>query len=511
MSDPRDQPTQPASETGTARPEGPRVVALTLAFHRDARRVGERALVLEQESGRPVALGRHALELAHPGEAETRPLLDPRISREVAQLTARGGALTVEPASGAALTIDGRPARGRTAIDATALAQGVLIEVSRSALLVAHHATVGARPPRFGITGESLAVDEVRRAIAKVADLAVPVLVRGETGVGKERVARALHDASGRAGAFVAVNVSTLPPSLAAAELFGHARGAFTGAATPRDGLFARADGGTLLLDEVGELPQEVQPMLLRALERGEVRPVGSSEARPVDVRVVSATDADLEAAQARGELREALVHRLRGFEIRVPPLRTRREDIGRLVVELLRQELAPLGEAGRLDVEGRWIEPALMARLVSHAWPGNVRQLRGVLRQLAVTSRGAPALRADASVERALAERAPSERPQAPAPTDDEIHDALRAHDFSFSRAAHALGLSKTALYRRAETHPRIRPASALDAPAIERALAAHGDPEAAAASLEVSARALRLRMAALGISSPPGGASGG
>ncbi len=493
--------TAPGSASREARAEArPRVVALTVAWHRDPARVGERALVLEQESGRPVALSRTELGFGQPGAATTAPLGDPKLSRTPVLLRARAGALELEVPPTVDVRAGGRAVDGAACLSAAEVAAGAVLEIARRVILVVHHAEIGARPARHAITGESPAIDAVRRGITRVADLAVPVLVQGESGVGKERVARAIHEASGRAGAYVTVNVATLPATLAASELFGHVRGAFTGASEAHAGLFERADGGTLFLDEIGEISADVQAMLLRVLEVGEVRRLGAATSKAVDVRVVAATDADLAARAARGELREALLHRLRGFVIDVPPLRARREDIPRLVVELLREELAATGELARLEQDGRWLDRATTRRLLAHAWPGNVRQLRGVLRQIVVSSRGEPALAMDAAVERLLG---PAPEPAGP-PSGDALLEALRASGWSFSRAARALGLSKAALYRLAEAHPEVRTAAALDRDELERALADHGDLEAAAAALRVSPRALKLRLAALGITAP-------
>jgi len=511
--DPRDAETVPASASDRAPARTrPCLAALTLAHHRDPRRVGERALILEQESGAPVLLARHALAFAHPGSsAEPAPLADPRMSRRPVELRARGGALELAAPDGVELRVDGQRVSSAR-LDADALAAGAVIEVSRAVVLVAHHAQLGVRPARCSITGESVAIDEVRRAITRVADLAVPVLIEGESGVGKERVARAVHEASGREGDYVAVNVATLPPSLAASELFGHARGSFTGATDAHAGLFERADGGTLFLDEIGEIAADVQAMLLRVLEQGEVRRLGTSRARAVDVRVLAATDSDLGSMVTRGDFRGALLHRLRGFVITVPPLRARREDVPRLVVELLREELAATGEGHRLTTDGAWLDRATLVRLVRHDWPGNVRQLRGVLRQIVVSSRGEPALRADDAVERLLDSKPAASDAPPDAPLDDAaVLDALRAHGWSFTAAARALGLSKAAFYRLAEAHPEVRIASTLSADELRDALAAHGDVAGAAAALRVSERALKLRLAALSISSGPGGASTG
>src|SRR5262249_8032126 len=178
---------------------------------------------------------------------------------------------------------------------------------------------------------------------------------------------------------FAAINRAALPSSTAASELFGHSRGAFTGATHDHDGMFVRAHGGTLFLDEVGETPYDIQPALLRVLETGEVTPLGSSKSQMVDVRLGAATDADLELQISESGLREALFHRLAGYQLLVPPLRERRDDIGRLLLQFLRDELDSTGDLKRLldQTDAPWLPASLVARLVRYSWPGNVRQLR--------------------------------------------------------------------------------------------------------------------------------------
>ena len=197
---------------------------------------------------------------------------------------------------------------------------------------------------------------------------------------------------------FVAVNMGAIPPSLAAAELFGAEKGAFTGANRARRGFFRSADGGTLFLDEIGETPSEVQGMLLRVLETGEIQPVGSENPRKVNVRVLAATDARLEMEIAEGRFRAPLLHRLNGFEIRLPPLRERLDDLGRLLLHFLRQEMENLGENFSLVASGNprgpWLPAPLVAQLAMGHWPGNVRQLLNITRQLVIGNRGAQQLR---------------------------------------------------------------------------------------------------------------------
>ena len=289
------------------------------------------------------------------------------------------------------------PVGGEVSFSAAEVDRGVVLLLAGRVVLLLHR----FRPvfpdslPRYGLVGLSDSLLDLCRQVARVADLDVPVLLRGESGTGKELVASALHRASRRRDRpFLALNMGALPASLAAAELFGAARGAYTGAEHARRGYFRRAHGGTLFLDEIGEAPQEVQPLLLRALESGEIQPLGSEEPARVDVRVVAATDADLEQAVAAGRFRAPLLHRLGGYAIRLPPLRERRDDIGRLFFHFLREELAVVGEERRLADSGPnaqpWPPAAWIARFAAAPWPGNVRQLRNVARALAIDSRGA-------------------------------------------------------------------------------------------------------------------------
>jgi two-component system NtrC family response regulator len=215
----------------------------------------------------------------------------------------------------------------------------------------------------------------VRRLITRVAGSEAAVLIRGETGTGKELVARAIHEGSRRAaGPLVAVNCGALPEHLVESELFGHRKGAFTGADEHRAGLFEVADGGTLFLDEIGELPKPLQARLLRALESGEIRRVGDNHAITVDVRVVCATHRPIEEMVAREEFREDLLFRINTFEIVVPPLRDRRGDMPGLVEHFVRRARPQTPPHATIA------EPAVHELLATHHWPGNVRELANVI-----------------------------------------------------------------------------------------------------------------------------------
>ncbi len=260
------------------------------------------------------------------------------------------------------------------------------------------------------IVGDSPVMRRLLDATARVATRDVTVLVRGETGTGKEFIAQLLHAQSRRAsGPLVRFNCAAIPADLAEAELFGHTRGAFTGATSARAGFFAEADGGTLVLDEVGELPLAVQAKLLRALQEGEIQPVGSGKIDKVDVRVVASTNRDLAAEARAGTFREDLYYRLAVVELVVPPLRDRRDDVPALAAEMARRYGDKFG-TGPLT-----LEPALVEALVAAPWPGNVRQLENVIARLAALSTGATLRLVDWTEQ-----PAPTPEPE-PAPEDVE------------------------------------------------------------------------------------------
>ena len=443
-----------------------RALALTIVCHPDPARVGEVAFL-----ERGARLSRLEPEFGPlDGSGARRPLGDPHLSRKPVR---------VDPAGDDLIQLG-----------------------DRVALLLHRRGRPRELPLELGLSGESDAILTTRAEILRVADLDAPVLVRGETGTGKELVARALHASSRRAAApFVAINLAAVPPAMAASQLFGHMRGAFTGAAGDQEGVFVRADGGTLFLDEVGEVPLEVQPVLLRALDSGEVWPLGAAHSRRVSVRVVAATDADIEARAASGGFKAPLFHRLAGYVLQLPPLRERRDDVARLLVRFLREELAAAGEPARMDPEDPfagepWLRAPAVAALIRHRWPGNVRELRNAARRLVIDSRGSP----HARPERLLAELPSAVRPQPTGPRaldQETILAALQKHGWKPGAAAAALGISKTTLYALMQKLPGLRKARDLSrAEILEQHRATGGDLEAMAAALQVSRRGLVLRM---------------
>lgn len=294
-------------------------------------------------------------------------------------------------------------------------------------------------------------LDLVRRA----AETDLPVLLIGESGTGKELLARTVHDRSPRAdGPWVAVNVAALASELTPSEFFGHEAGSFTGARGRRKGLLEEADGGTLFLDELGDLPRSLQPLLLRFLEDGMVRPVGGNRARRVDVRVVAATNRELALDVAEGRFREDLYHRLAAVEARVPALRERPADLPDLARRFLRE-----ASSGRwTDLPNGWW-PALRA----HAWPGNVRELRNAMRAVALMSRGRLEARfLPPTLAASVTQGGSPSSADAPVPQDEfdgwtlaevereMIRRALVATDGHRGRAAARLGITSRSLYDR-------------------------------------------------------------
>ncbi|HEX7119337.1 MAG TPA: sigma-54 dependent transcriptional regulator [Longimicrobiales bacterium] len=305
-----------------------------------------------------------------------------------------------------------------------------------------------------GIVGASRPMLRLFDRIGRVARSPAPVLITGETGTGKELVARAVHRASGR-GPFVPVNCGALPDALLESELFGYRKGAFTGAESDKPGLFESAEGGTLFLDEIGELPLALQPKLLRAIETGEVRRVGGVETRRVDVRIIAATHRDLEHAVERGAFRDDLYWRLAVLHLDVPPLRDRPADIPLLVERFLADRARR--DAGREAT----LAPAALGALVEFDWPGNVRQLFATLERAATFATG-PVIGTDdlpAEIRRAGAAailvRSAADRALTLEALEREyILEVLRRTGGNKTRAAEWLGIPRRTLYRRLDAY---------------------------------------------------------
>ncbi|MDF1660951.1 MAG: sigma-54 dependent transcriptional regulator [Planctomycetota bacterium] len=304
-----------------------------------------------------------------------------------------------------------------------------------------------------GLWTRSVAMKEMFRILEQAAISEVTVLVRGESGVGKEHVARALHDRSGRKdGPFVAVNCAALMPSLLESELFGHVKGAFTGAVRARTGLFEQGNGGTIFLDEIAEMPLELQAKLLRVLQERKITPVGGTQSREVDVRIISATHRSLRQAVSDGQFREDLMYRLRVVPLFIPPLRERQGDIELLLCVFIHQKLA--GGQGRF----RDIHPDAMRALLDYTWPGNVRELRNVIEYATVVAQGETLTVGDLPPEFRDPESPRSARsltttPKVSGSNSDEaqtILETLQRFDGNRQKAADALAMHRTTLWRK-------------------------------------------------------------
>ncbi len=297
------------------------------------------------------------------------------------------------------------------------------------------------------LVGSSPAMDELRRTLDRAAASDATVLITGESGTGKELVARALHGASPRsAGPFVVVDGAALSRTLADSELFGHVRGAFTGADTAKRGLLRAADHGTIFLDEIGELPLPAQPKLLRALADGEVKPVGAHQAIQVDLRVIAGTNRDLQAEIGAGRFREDLFFRLAVVTLEVPPLRARRGDVPVLARHFADQAAL---RAGRGGVE---LAADAVAALERHTWPGNVRELENVIERAVILTSADVITAAD--LQLGIGPRAASADPEGLPTLDDlergHIERVLAACDGQKTRAAAILGINRTTLWKK-------------------------------------------------------------
>ena len=308
---------------------------------------------------------------------------------------------------------------------------------------------------RSGIITRSPAMEDLLRQAKLVADSDAAVLITGESGTGKELLAQAIHRASPRgARPFVAVNCGAIPGELLESELFGHARGAFTGAVQAHKGLFQAADGGTLLLDEIGDMPLPLQVKLLRVLQQGEVRPVGSTQAIPVNVRVISATHRDLEALRTAGLFREDLYYRLMVVALHLPALSERREDIPVLAAHFLRK----LAERYRKAVPA--LAPDAQQLLVAAPWPGNVRQLLNLLEQaVAMTTSGViPATLVQSALREDAAALIPFEEARKTFERDYLVR-LLKITGGNVTQAAQMAKRNRTEFYKLLQRH-RLEPA---------------------------------------------------
>jgi transcriptional regulator with GAF, ATPase, and Fis domain len=384
-------------------------------------------LQVERESGRGANRTYvHDGEICRIGSAGSNDLVldDPTISRFHCSIQREGGAWRIVDTG----STNGTRVDGVRVLSAELESQAVLV-LGDSRIRVRADVGASATLPvvsAFGsLLGTSAVMQRLFATLERVANSEIDVLIHGESGTGKELVATELVQRSARAqGPLVVVDCGSISPALVESELFGHVRGAFTGADRDREGAFEAADGGTVFLDEIGELPLELQPKLLRALEQREVRRVGTSRARRVDVRVIAATHRELEREVNRGRFRDDLFYRLAKVSVRVPPLRDRLEDLPLLIDNFL-------SAFGRRD-GGRLFSPEVVDQMMQHDWPGNVRELRNyVERSIVLDDAPPPSMRTMSSgtipVYRLTGEeRGPESKPEQPSVAPPEIDRSI-------------------------------------------------------------------------------------
>ena len=476
------------------------VLGLTILWHPQRERIGEQ--MLGPAAGGAIALNRFAPLFAHAGAGpDGTPLGERSISRAPVHIRFDTDvSVAIEHVRGKmGLEINGRLSTGADHFAAADLERGIVLGLGSQIFVCLHLMRslprVSAVPALIGVGDAAL---KMREAIGQVAGTTMPVLLLGETGSGKEIAARAIHDLSARRGQrFVAINMATLSESLAAAELFGAVKGAYTGATGNRGGWFAEAGNGTLFLDEIGDTPASVQAMLLRVLESGEYRPLGAGADSVSTARIVAATDQDLGA----GGFSQALRRRLEAFVIRVPALRERREDIGVLVRYFLEAE-AP-GED--------WVLPFdVLSQVFNGDWPGNVRQLSHAIRRVALDLQAGIVPVLEQSMSMPVIPVQPAAPVLVPRPvrrkvselSDDDLVEAMEKSQWQILAASKQLGISRPTAYKLLEAHPRIRFPSDITEEEIRAAwTACEGDLQRCASTLMTPAEALRRHMGLLGL----------
>lgn len=427
------------------------IICLGIVWHPDPGMIGMIA-PLSFQDGSVFHLSRSTSIFSSGNRQEHYDLGDRHISRQPL-IIRRTGSRSFEitpPDSRMQVSVNGRPVERAVSVTLNELGEDILICLADTVILSIFETLMPLQndAAKHGLIGISKGLQAVWALVRQAAPTGLPVMLTGATGTGKELVASAIHALSSRAAQKLhVVNMASLSPSLGLAELFGATAGAYTGATSARTGLFALADGATLFMDEVGDTPDEVQPMLLRALESGEYRRLGDNRNQTADVRVISATDRSLEA----GHFNQPLRHRLQGVVIRLAPLRDRRVDIGLLLRHFLTRAEAHLDRRDPSTLPAREVLPLLL-----HSWPGNIRELMGVARQLRMglpaTLMPPPAPAGDTERESPPTARAPvaARKHRDPATVSEkEVVDALNATDWNIKAAATLLNVSRTSLYR--------------------------------------------------------------
>jgi two-component system nitrogen regulation response regulator GlnG len=515
------------------------VPALTIVWHPDVTRIGETSTFPNLAGGGAVRITRKEPLFRPPGApGPLRPLDDPSVSgrTEAVELAwtpagtfqlRRSSLQGIAPGKKYRVEINGQPLVDCKDLSAEDLDNGQVIVVANVALYL--HRTEHPIPieaaDELGIIGIGAETRRLRAAARRAAAAEYPVLIRGESGAGKTFLARAIHRASPRAKSrLIDVNISLLRGDLVASTLFGHERGAFTGAATNSAGYFGEASGGALFLDEIGHATLDVQRALLKAIEDREVFPVGATRPMKVDVRILAGTNAPLEEGIFQGSFLEELFHRLNVDSISVPALRERREDIGVLLLHYLRRELSARGHEDLLSVayasrhEQPWLGASGVAAIIVKAatFRGNVRVLENAVKQLAASA--VPSKRAAiepllASLERGehaarqssyrrdlpLTVESRPARASAKKPSPEEFHRVYLDEGRNAEKAAKRLGIATSTAYRMRDNDPGItQPRDLDDNQVLEAVRASGGDLSGAAERLGVAFHFVRQRYAA-------------
>jgi DNA-binding NtrC family response regulator len=407
--------------------------------------------------------------------------------------------------------LDGGEIHGSHQLSPEQISNGVIIGLGRAVLLCLHWLTALPKNNAIdGLIGVGSSTQKARDLIRQVAATDATVLLLGETGTGKEVVAQAIHSLSLRKHKpLVSVNMAALNDDLATADLFGATKGAYTGAQTARNGFFQEAEEATLFLDEVGNAPASVQPMLLRVLETGDYRPLGATKDLTTTTRIIAATDQDLYG----GGFNPALLRRLESFVINLPPLRNRREDLGVLIVHLMQSP-------SLANIANKNLSFTLLTQFATYDWPGNIRQLRHILKRvlLGMANNETPAFSSliDLPPQRITYSAEPTNAYSPPTPSSTEkqtrkklnelseadVLTALEENEWNIQSAAQALEISRPSMYKLMETNAKIRRVEKIPAEEIRQAwLKANHDIEVCASQLKTPAEALRRHLRGLDI----------
>ncbi len=506
---------------GTAEINAARLVpALVIQSHPELERIGEICWMNGLLEGKVLAVGRNYPDFHNSKSLIGTPLADPYLSRSPFDLQLlKNGDIELDCAdSNIRVFANNKQVTSSIKFTLEQLATGVVIELSERITLLLKQLSQREMITleNFNMAGISPRLQLVKEQIERLNGVDEPVLIRGDTGVGKELVAEAIYNVSNRKGKpFVKVNLGAIPSSLAAAELFGTKKGAFTGAVKDRSGFFVSANEGTLFLDEIGEASAEVQSMLLRVLETGELYPVGSDTPRKINVRVIAATDAPLEQMGKDKTFKQPLLHRLASYEIQLPSLYERKEDIGLLFSHFMKQQIPEFDQyylQKKSESEIPWIPTRLMRALLNYHWPGNIRQIKNITGQLVIDSQDFSQLMMSEQVqlqlnsnEQVLAEpETVIIKPKRRKPntvSSDELTKELAENLWAIQATADKLNISRTSIY---ELMKRYNLKSAADFSAVELEKSYRRNQQNIddmVIELEVSKHALTRRLRELGL----------